>query len=83
MNQKGGVGKSTATHNLGAFLALQGFRTLMIDVADTGNFNFTYKNAVCKIQRDHKNKTKGINPRPQSIRDAECRNKRNYQKINN
>ena len=44
--------------------------------AETGNFKYSFKDAVCQILQEHKNKTKGINPRPQSIRNAERRKKR-------
>jgi chromosome partitioning protein len=39
MNQKGGVGKSTTTRNIGAFFALQGYRTLMIDIDAQANLS--------------------------------------------
>ena len=39
MNQKGGVGKSTSTRNLGAFFALKGYKTLMIDIDAQANLS--------------------------------------------
>jgi len=39
MNQKGGVGKSTSTRNIATFFALQGYKTLMIDIDAQANLS--------------------------------------------
>jgi chromosome partitioning protein len=39
MNQKGGVGKSTTTRNIGAFFAIQGYKTLMLDIDAQANLS--------------------------------------------
>ena len=47
-NQKGGVGKTTSTVNLGVALALYGLRTLVIDLDPQGN---TEHGAGCRAHR--------------------------------
>lgn len=41
INQKGGVGKSTTAHAVGAGLSLRGFRVLYVDLDSQGNLTYT------------------------------------------
>ena len=40
-NQKGGVGKSTISQNIGAGLALKGYKTLLIDLDAQANLTLS------------------------------------------
>ncbi len=43
INQKGGVGKSTTAHAIGAGLTLKGYRVLYIDLDAQGNLSYTLR----------------------------------------
>ena len=43
INQKGGVGKSTTVHAIGAGLILKGYRVLYIDLGAQGNLSYTLR----------------------------------------
>ena len=43
INQKGGVGKSTNAHNIGAGFFLKGFKVLYIDMDAQGNLSYTLR----------------------------------------
>lgn len=51
-NQKGGVGKSTTAVNVGAYLALSGKRTLLVDLDPQGNSTMACGIARRELERD-------------------------------
>ena len=60
-NQKGGVGKTTTAHNLGAGLALKGYRILMIDLDPQANLTDS-----CQLR------LKAEEPSTMQVMDGEC-----------
>ena len=46
LNQKGGVGKTTTVHAIGAGLTLKGYRVLYIDLDAQGNLSYTLRAAT-------------------------------------
>jgi chromosome partitioning protein len=47
-NQKGGVGKTTLTREIGVFLSQSGFRTLLIDTDPQANLSKGLTDASCR-----------------------------------
>src|SRR3712207_9581460 len=55
-NQKGGVGKTTSTVNLGVALALYGLRTLVLDLAPQGNTSTALRSEKRRVGKERRSR---------------------------